>query len=349
MTRKARVTTAAIAVLLAGATAAAAQAVPSVLGGIDVYRATSLTREQLISAHGALLDSIVAVYGRGDMNAVLPYHQQLVTSLRARRNLVHVDINITTSFEANRNVLFLMVDVVERADSASRLAFARAPRGQSVDPLGALEKWQEYEQRATALVQSRQLSPQLDTCPVLHCWLGFEHPQLQPYRAVFDQAASQHHAALIEVLRSDARAERRAAAVFVLAHLNDPLNLVRTLRPALRDPNNTVRNNALRVLMQIAQRHTNVGMPIQDILRALDDPSSAARNKAAETVSLLAARPNYRAAILEQGDAVLRLLRLRLDNNRDPAHRILRALSGRNYAVTDLAAWEAWLRQARGK
>src|SRR5690606_3156261 len=173
------------------------------------------------------------------------------------------------------------------------------------------------------------------------------HPSLAPFLPRFDQAAREHHDALVQVLRADADAGKRARAAFVLAHIEDARQLVLDLVPSLDDSASGVGNNVMRVLMMVAQRDDTVEIPFAPLARRVDDPISSCRNKAVSLVAALAGRPEYRDEILAITPALLRLLRLQKANTHDPAYEILRTISGADFGERDYARWEAWVEEAR--
>jgi hypothetical protein len=331
----------------------AAAQVPTVLGGVDVYRSTRVTSEWLESTHDTLLHQLVDALRSGRYEAVGSRIAELRQSLDAAGDIVYRDLGLTTSFETDTNRVWIMLDVVERADSATRLGRLRsAPRGAVEAAHEAVAEWQAYERRAIALVQARELSPVVAECPVHHCLLGFEHPELAHYRASFDTYAGTLTAYLARAVREDSAAAVRASALFVLAHARDAQLVASTAAEALDDPASAVRNNALRVLAQLTGAIpggglSDVQLPVERVLHALDDPSSTVRNKAALITASLAARPAYRDAVLGHGEALVRLLRLRQMNNHEPAHMTLQALSGQDFGARDYDAWERWLATAR--
>jgi hypothetical protein len=336
---------------------AAAAQVPTVLGGVDVYRSASVTSEWLEREHGELLKLLLDAVHRNRFEELGPRLAELRSSLDRAGDFVYRDFGFTTTFEADTNRVFLMFDLVERGDSAMRLGGLRpAPTGSVEATRAAVSEWQRYERHAIALVQARRLSPQVAMCPAHHCLLGFDHPELAAFAASFDTLAAQLTDALVETVREDADADNRAAALFVLGHVEEADVLVAAATYALDDPASVVRNNALRVLAQLAGVLSGdpsaappapLGLPVDRVLRALDDPASSVRNKAAIIAAHLAADPAHRESVLEHGDTLLRLLRLRQLNNHEPAYAALRALSGEAFGARDYAAWERWLEAAR--
>ncbi len=147
----------------------------------------------------------------------------------------------------------------------------------------------------------------------------------------------------MQVLREDADASKRAAAVFVLAHGEDARRLVRELVPSLDDPASGVRNNVMRVLGFVARADESVAIPFTPLAARIDDPDGACRNKAAWLIAALAGRPGYRDDIVAIAPGIMRLLRLDKPNNHEPAWEILKTISGENFGARDYARWEAWI------
>ena len=264
-------------------------------------------------------------------------------ALEARAPLAYFNLGVTLDFGPPQQV-DVSIDVVEKVDEARRMPFRAAPTQDLADPGGALALWAEYQQKMYELALAG--APMLvddSNCPVLHCIAPFDLPELAPYLPRLNAGAQQHEDALYAVARDSTDAEERATALFLLAHTDDVQRLAPVLGRAIYDPNGGVRNNAMRVLMFLAQRHPEVDFPIRDLVAALDFPSSADRNKAAYTVSGLADQTRYRDII--RADAVpaaLRLLRLEKPNNHDPAYEILKQVSGEAFGDRDYAAWERW-------
>jgi hypothetical protein len=320
----------------------------TVLGGIDVYRSANVSAEWLQHEYAALLDSVLVAFQTRRFSDIGPNIMELRRGVDARGDIAFRELGLTTSFEADTNRVFIMLDVVDRADSLTRMAhFTAPPRGTVAATRSILERWRQYEQQAIDLVQSRAIEPVLAACPAHHCFLGFDHPDLRPHAAAFDEAAARMTAELLRTVREDSLATSRGAALFVLAHARDADIVYNAAASALDDPASVVRNNALRVMAQIVEKQPERALPIERVLRALDDPSSSVRNKAAIVVAAVANRPEYRAVILARGETLMHLLRLQQENNHEPALMILRTLSGENYAPRDYYAWERWLADQR--
>jgi hypothetical protein len=265
------------------------------------------------------------------------------TALESRTPLAYFEIGVTLNFDPPQNVN-VTIDVVEKVDEARRMPFRAAPTQELDDPGEMLALWTEYqgEMYELALAGAPMRVDEIN-CPVLHCIAPFDLPELAPYLPRLNDGARRHEDALYSVALDSADATERATALFVLAHTNDAQRLAPVLGRAINDPSGGVRNNAMRVLMFLAQRRADVDFPIRDLIAALDFPSSADRNKAAYTVAALARDTRYHDTIrAEAVPAALRLLELEKPNNHDPAYEILTQVSGEAFGDRDYAAWERW-------
>jgi hypothetical protein len=274
---------------------------------------------------------------------MLAIDAEIRSALDSRTPLAYFEIAVTLDFGPPQQV-HVSIDVVEKVDAARRMPFYAAPTQELADPGGVLALWAEYEQAMYELAMAgAPMSVDESNCPVLHCVAPFDLPQLAPYLPRLDDGARLYEDELYAVAANSADAAERAKALFVLAHTNDAQRLAPLLGRAINDPSGGVRNNAMRVLMMLAGRRTDIDFPVRDLIAALDFPSSADRNKAAYTVAALAGQPRYRDTIrAEAVPAALRLLKLEKPNNHDPAYELLKTVSGEAFGDRDYAAWERW-------
>jgi hypothetical protein len=303
----------------------------------DILRYVELLGMQL-SANETPVAPEKAAELRAGMQAI---ETKIRTALESRTPLAFFEIHPTTDQSRQVNVT---VDVVEKTDEARRMPFRDAPTADLGDPGGTLALWRAYEQKFFELVMAGAPSRvNANECPVLHCMVSFDSPELAPYLERLNEGARLHEDALYTVTANSAGASQRATALFVLAHTNDAKRLTPVLGRAIYDPDPGVRNNAMRVLAFMAAKGVEADYPIRDLIVALDFPSSTDRNKAASALSFLAPQPAYRDAIRRDAVPVLlRLLRLEQPNNHTPAHQILKAVSGETFGDRDYAAWERW-------
>jgi hypothetical protein len=112
---------------------------------------------------------------------------------------------------------------------------------------------------------------------------------------------------------------------------------------AIYDASESVRNNAMRAMLYMAQADHERDYPLDSLLAAFDFAATSDRNKAGWTLVELAKSPRYRERIREQAVPVaLRLLRLDQPVNHGPAYELLKLISGEAFGDRDYAAWERW-------
>jgi hypothetical protein len=310
---------------------------------VDVFGTSVLTGDDVATEFKPEIDSIAAAYGTWPPNLELlgPATDRVEAALKSRGSFAYIQVGVTYS-PAPDNGLYFMVDVVEKKDAVRRMRFHKQPTEVLTDPDGLIAKWDEYQDKTFQLMFSGT-SLQVNDCPVLHCIAPFSLPELAPYLSVFNDGARRHEKELYEIVSRDRDGKHRADALFLLAHTNNAKRLLPVLGGAIHDPDVGVRNNAMRIMMEMAASAPNRDYPVKDLIAALEFPSSEDRNKSAYVLSILVKSPRYRAAIDKQTvPSLLKLLRLRQANNHDPAYEILKTLSGKTFGDRDYKAWESW-------
>lgn len=338
---------------LAGAPSAHAQgdAEPVPVGSIDLYGTDAIDADTFREEFGSEIVRFVALFedarlGRNTDEAGLDaLANELNGAIEARLSalvpLAHVEFGATTDFGPPPRI-HVIVDVVEEADKARRMPFGEAPIGRFEDPGGLFALWDEFQQKVLTLAYAGAVL-QVNECPVLHCIAPFELPELEPYLERFNARAREHEELLYTIAAQSGDALQRANTLFLLAHTNNAERLLPALGRAIHDPAGNVRNNAMRVLMFLANARPELDYPVEDLIAALDFPTSSDRNKAGYTLAALATQSRYRAAIRDGAvPSALRMLRLLKPNNHDPAYEILQLVSGESYGDRDYDAWEGW-------
>src|SRR5262249_24577025 len=141
-------------------------------------------------------------------------------------------------------------------------------------------------------MREQKIGPQRVECPAFHCMGGYEHETLRPYGEKFVKGVPDNQDKLVRVLKEDKDPADRAAAAFLLAHVKDGKKLVQWMLAAQSDPASLVRNNATRVLTNVAMFHPEIPLPIAPFLRGLNGPTTTDRNKAVAVLSGLVSRPD---------------------------------------------------------
>jgi hypothetical protein len=308
---------------------------PPELERIDVFGSKTLTRGALLEKHEAELVALVRDDG-GDLERTLS------ATIQAEGGFAFAHAS-RIQYHGATPVAYVTVDIVDADDRAARMTFSRAPTGEYPDPDGLIARWGEYEDAWVKHLDKQVRA----TCEVWHC-LDEGDPALASFRADFTARVPAHEAELATILRDDKRFVYRARAAFLLAHLASGDRVVQLELPAIHDPEELVRNNALRVLAKVAMNHPEIAIPVAPIVEALHYPETTDRNKAAYVLTGLVKHPDTHDAIRTRaGDVLVDMLSLAQPINHDPAYTVLKALAGRDLGEHDVDAWRAWLRSQR--
>ncbi|MGE6762937.1 hypothetical protein ACQKGO_33310 [Corallococcus interemptor] len=311
-----------------------------ILTGIDAFGSRRVDREVVRQVLGLEVGKPII-----HSAAVFRQKEQL---LREQYNLVFARTGMTLFFaEEFKGSAFVVVDMVDAQDAAARLRFLAPPKGHPPDPEGLIALWREYQPRLNRL-QLQGMLAEDSSCKVAHCIGGFGHPDLAAYEPEFIEKVPKHLDALTTVLREDADAPKRAAAAYLLAYAPTALETVERVRPFIRDPDEQVRNNVLRVLTATQQAATQPLLHTSVVADAVLLPTSTDRNKATYLLTyLLEDLPPeelkaQRAELIQKlGETLVTMSALQLPINRDPAVLVLQQLSGEKYETA--GEWRAWL------
>jgi hypothetical protein len=331
------------------ASPAAPTAPTPVLKAIDAYGTTRIDVAAVKTRWG---DKIQHSLVSEDGDEVAKLEAEIVDAIRAEhKEIGWVKLSPITYFQPDGRPTYLTIDVVEQADMASRLTFRPAPQGSIGDPAGLIAAWKDYEATFFGLLEHDEITPKRVDCPAFHCFGGYNHEKLKPFGEKFVRDVPPNEATLIRVLKEDKDEANRGAAAYLLAHIKDGKKLVALMIPMLDDPGSLTRNDATRVLTDVARFHPEVDIPLPPVLRAMNGPTTTDRNKAVAVVAGLVARPDgakhYRKVIKQGGPTLLKLLALEQPNNHDFAYSILKQVSGKDLGERDVAAWQRWLAEQR--
>lgn len=317
------------------------------VGSLDTYGSTRINEVVLREIFGKEMDRWIAKGLASDPTAV-EIENKIIATVKKKFGFPFAEWSIIQYFEPGQLALHLTLDVVEDKDVARRMPFSSAGNEQLTDPGDLLKQWEEYEEEALKLVESGKLEPDTEKCAALHCPFGHKMDSLKKYEKLFVEGAKKYGPALVDILKRDKRSEYRAAAVYVLAYWVDQKKTVAdALVERVRDPDAIVRNNALRVLGDIATNNKDIVIPTGPILPALDYPKVSDRSKALYLVYLLSLTSNQvREEILKSSvPTLVALMECKQPDHKELAHQVLRKISGKEFAATDSRAWLAWYRK----
>lgn len=313
------------------------------VASVETYGSSRINEIILKEALGQELTQWIEKGLSGDP-ASLETEAKLADKIKTKFGFAAAEWSIVQYFEPEDMAIHITLDVVEPQEANRRMPFMGNPIKQLKDPANLVKKWMEYEDTAIGLIESGQLEPESETCQAFHCPFGHKHPKLKPYEKIFVDGVKKHSRDLGEILEFDRRADFRAAAAFLLAYQKDGKNLVKQMLGRIRDADPTVRNNALRVLGDVAEFHSELIIPIKPVIEAFEFPRVSDRSKALYLAYLLSLNSQQsRDEILKASvPTLLQMMTSRQPDHRDLSHSILRKISGKDYANNDVQAWTNW-------
>lgn len=207
--------------------------------------------------------------------------QALINEIMKDNGFLSVDLQVV--FYPDQNQLYSTLEVIDK-QHPERMRFLNTTSKASSDKKRVhqpdlIESMMKYEELAFQLVMHKKVSAH-SPCPVYHCTVGFEHPQLKPYLSRFNRGGVHEKAFIEKTLNHDSDPERRASAVFLVGHYQDPDEIIKVLSPHVTDQNEGVRNNVMRVIGSTLQKMKVHDMDVSPFLDALDSPYTTDRNKA---------------------------------------------------------------------
>ena len=284
---------------------------------------------------------------------VEPKKQEIIKKIRKKFNFSYFDISTITYYNGQ---VFSTIDVVEKKD-VKRMAhidtFNSIKYNSNIQIPQDLENlivhWDAYMERVDDLFLKQKLNP-VRKCPVYHCIADFEQADLKKYQIIFDTDVPKQKNKLIEILKTDPDQKRRATSIFLLGHLKEGNELIEILVPFLRDSNETVRNNAMRVLSSALEIIKPDHFNMKPIVEALDSPILTDRNKALAIMISLGSKPKYAHYIAKNARlSLINSLKMKQPNLHSNAYGVLVNMSGKSYDEYDYSSWNKWLLEEGNK
>lgn len=252
----------------------------------------------------------------------------------------------------DNKTIYTTIDVVAK-NQPQRMRFVTPPKAVVAKAATAashdiIARRLAFNEQEIKLIQSNEIDLNDTDCPVFHCVTTFRHPKLKPWLGEFNTAAVKQRSLILKTLRSDPDPERRAAAALMVGHFRNADDLFRVLTPAVSDPDDGVRNNAMRVILTTMMKTKKSNVSIAPFLDMLNSPYVTDRNKALWIILQAAGSPAVNQEIITKGkDNLISLLRLKQPNNHEVAWSILKKISNKNYGEYDIAAWQNWIDSAQ--
>jgi hypothetical protein len=307
-------------------------------GGFEVFGSRKVPKEELLALiglppPGTRLDESV------DFGKLLSESKKRLTSAHAFAQCTYsVGVDLKT------NILRVTVDLVDVGDEW-RMRFSPAPQGDVADPEGLIAAWGKYLEAYWKLRNADQLAFGFGVCKAFSCYGRFDHPELAPLEPRFIEGVPRNFDALVRVLREDRDESKRMHAVNLLAYGPSREQVVEVLLPSVRDPSQGVRNEVLRVFGGVQKDQQRVFIPLETVLDALWFPTTPDRNKSAWALVRLLETEGavHRERILTRaGEPLLEMVGMQATTDREPAHKVLTLLAGRDLGV-DAGVWRQWV------
>lgn len=316
------------------------------VASVETYGSSRINSVILKKTLGKELDDWVDKGLKGDV-ASIELEQKLAKRIQDQYGFAAADWSIVQYFEPGDMAIHITLDVVEKSDAARRMPFFEKPTAQLKDPENLIQQWMGYEDEALQLVETGMLEPESAACPAFHCPFGHTHAKLKKYEKIFVDGVKAHFKELTEIQEKDGRGEWRAAATYLLAYHKDGKAVVSQMVGRIKDPEPLVRNNALRVLGDIAEYHAELIIPVPPVVQALEFPRVSDRSKALYVVYLQTMHsPKARDEVLKAIPVLVDLIQSKQPDHRELAHGILRKISGKDFAAEDFQSWKNWSAKA---
>lgn len=255
-------------------------------------------------------------------------------------------VNFTTVIYPEKPSKYITIEVIRKTDKA-RLQFINPIKkklpGKNKGAEDIIDARIKFDKLETKLFLTKKLDTSKMVCPVYHCFMGFNHPELKPWLNFFNTGVVRDRQLILDALNNDPDPERRASAAFLTGHFTDAKDILSVLYAHIGDSDSRVRNNVMRVIAATL-RKSGEPINIQPFLHFLDSPETTDRNK---TLHILLESSTDKAAkkliIAQAGEKLIDLLRLKQPNNHKTAWLLLKSISGRDFGEHDISAWKTWL------
>ncbi|MBA2653372.1 MAG: HEAT repeat domain-containing protein [Tatlockia sp.] len=314
---------------------------------VDVFGTDPLKSEDIIKHYGTQIGNIARKLiaktspTTSDTDPDLFKRMQLIDKIKHDYGFAYVDFD--TVFYPNRDT-YTTIEVVSKKDK-DRLRFVnKITRPLPYKPKHDLvDKMIEFQSTYGKLFFSSQLDLKDFECPFYHCLPGSRHPKLKDNFDLFNARAVKEKDLITSTIENDPNPERRASAVFLVGHFDDPKEIVSFLTKHIMDPDSVVRNAAMRVINETMNKANLHEMDVLPFLSLLDSPYDTDRNKALYILSDAATIEASKNLIIQHGkDRLISLLRLKQPNNHEASYALLKQISGKDFGSRNYEAWNQW-------
>ena len=312
----------------------AAQQMPPI-GIIDFYGLRTVTPQQARNALG-LKEGDAAPKSKAEKEA-------LEKRLAALPNVVRASVTFVCCDEANGKTM-LYVGILEKGQSFPQ--FRAAPKGSIRLPAGIVGDGEKF---TDALIRAVQSGDAEDDGSQGHSLM--KNREARFFQEKFIAFAARNPKLLRKVLRESSDAEHRALAAQVIAYFSDKRTIVADLTYAMRDANESVRNNAMRALALIARfaqdnPQKKIEVPLAPFVEMLNSLEWSDRNKSAYALLSLTEKRDEKVLALIRNSALESLMQMARWQNPGHANAPF-FIFGRTVDLTDAEIEKLWLNKLR--
>ena len=297
---------------------------------IETYGLHSVSREAVLDATRVRV---------GDPAPDASHIKTIVGKLKELRGVEHADAVVILTPRPNAPAQqILYVGIQEQGHPSAK--FRDAPTGEVELPAIVRETYREFQRLLQAAMQAGDFSEDDSNGYAL---LGNEAARAVQKR--FVPLANEHWERLLEILQNSSNAEERAMAAWVVGCASDRQRAAQALATAARDPDESVRNNAMRglgVLVGYAKAHPEIEIeiPADWLLAMLESVHWTDRNKALSVLLQVSADHPIMKKLREQSlPELIEMARWHSD-----AHALMPfLLIGRIAGMSDAEVLGAWV------
>jgi hypothetical protein len=244
------------------------------IAGIETYGLHGVAQKSILDAAGLQVGGAAPV-SRQQQQAIVERLKKVPGVRRTALVVVTVPYPTGTGGTVPRPIVYIGVQETGRPD----VAFREAPTGNVVLPKPIIDVYADFERAFLKSVRHGDFSEDDSNGYAL---LGDE--AARTVQRKFVGLANQHYDRLIEVLRNARDDNHRVMAAWIIAYANDKQRVAADLITGTRDPNDEVRNNAMRglsVLCGYARKHRDpsINVPTDWCFDLLESLQWTDRNK----------------------------------------------------------------------
>lgn len=328
-------------------------------GNFDIFGVEDPIKQKIYSCCSKIVEQYLNESKKMYRSSKLPNEKELVHRFKFEKRIIGKIKQIDNFSEVKISDIHYPIDgkVFATIDIVKANEIYRIPNKQRVvnqskvvsnnEIKNLFKVWKDYDEQKVQLMRENKLDFSKTSCPALHCTWGFDKDDIKNVVPKLQAGVAQHKQDLMNIIENSANDDERGDAIFILAHDSHYQKIANFLINFTDDPSDLVRNNVMRVLGAIVDKHKVENLELKKITQALNYPYVTDRNKAAYVLfGIIKSNPETHSEVINQsGNTLIELLKLRQPNNHDYAYQILKVLSHKNYGENDYENWSKWIKE----